>query len=149
MDSAPRLTYNIVTQNNDNDQNNSYYTYNANNYENINKDNNLRNKTLSILNLSTPLTYNPVYTKENKNNISNLNNINNIKSPNNLNNDSFNDSRFSRLHSRLDEINDKINKEKMQKENFIHSKINTTEMLLNNNNEVRERKLKEIKSSIR
>ena len=61
----------------------------------------------------------------------------------------YNDNRFSRLYSRLDQINDKINKEKIEKENLIHSKISTTEMILDNNNENRARKIKEIKSSIK
>ena len=37
----------------------------------------------------------------------------------------------------------------MEKENLIHIKITTTEMLLDNNNENRERKIKEIKNSIK
>ena len=139
MSSEQRLTYNINSRNDDIDQNNSYNTYNVNNnYEGINKDiiYQTQNPNDIILNNTTPLTYNPIYTND-SNYISNINNS------------SFNDNRFSRLHSRLDEINDKINKEKMEKENLIHSKITTTEMLLDNNNESRARKIRDIKTSIR
>ena len=106
---TPRLTYNITSRNNDIDKNNSYYTYNNinQNYENINKDILFQpqylydNQNTSLLNQTTPLPYNPVYQNE----ISYINNSN-------INNISYNDNRFSRIHSRLDEINDKINKEK-------------------------------------
>jgi hypothetical protein len=146
MSSTTRLTYNINSRNNDIDTNNSYYTYNNinQNYGNQNKDiiyqpqNSYENQNISLLNQTNPLPYNPVYL--NDSNYINNSNINNI---------SYNDNRFSRIHSRLDEINDKINKEKMEKENLIHSKITTTEMLLDNNNETRARKLREIKTSIR
>ena len=140
MSTGTRLTYNINSRNNDLNINNSYYTYNPNqNYENMNQNIlcQTQNPNISILNqTSPPYGYNPIYNDISSSNI----NINNI---------SYNDSRFSRLHSRLDEINDKINKEKSEKENLIHSKITTTEMLLDNNNENRERKIKEIKSSIK
>ena len=146
MSSTTRLTYNINSRNNDIDTNNSYYTYNNinQNYGNINKDiiyqpqNSYENQNISLLNQTNPLPYNPVYL--NDSNYINNSNINNI---------SYNDNRFSRIHSRLDEINDKINKEKIEKENLIHSKITTTEMLLDNNNENKARKIKEIKTSIR
>ena len=135
MSDGTRLTYNINSRNIDIDSNNNYYTYNPNqNYENINNDILYQSQNLiqgvSILNQTTPLNYNNI-------------------SCSNINNMSYNDNRFSRLHSRLDEINDKINKEKSEKENLIHSKITTTEMLLDSNNENRERKIKEIKSSIK
>jgi tetrahydromethanopterin S-methyltransferase subunit G len=134
MASTTRYTYNITSQNNDLDRNNSYYTYNNyNNYDNINN-NNLytqnQNQNNSILNQTTPLIYN-------EDNNSNLNNI------------TYNVNRFNRLHSRLDEINEKINRDKDEKENYIHNKITTTEMILDNNNEIRARKIKEIKTSIR
>ena len=146
MSSTTRLTYNINSRNNDIDTNNSYYTYNNinQNYGNQNKDiiyqpqNSYENQNISLLNQTNPLPYNPVYL--NDSNYINNSNINNI---------SYNDNRFSRIHSRLDEINDKINKEKIEKENLIHSKITTTEMLLDNNNENKARKIKEIKTSIR
>lgn len=146
MSSTTRLTYNINSRNNDIDTNNSYYTYNNinQNYGNQNKDiiyqpqNSYENQNISLLNQINPLPYNPVYL--NDSNYINNSNINNI---------SYNDNRFSRIHSRLDEINDKINKEKIEKENLIHSKITTTEMLLDNNNENKARKIKEIKTSIR
>ena len=146
MSSSTRLTYNINSRNNDIDTNNSYYTYNNinQNYGNQNKDiiyqpqNSYENQNISLLNQTNPLPYNPVYL--NDSNYINNSNINNI---------SYNDNRFSRIHSRLDEINDKINKEKIEKENLIHSKITTTEMLLDNNNENKARKIKEIKTSIR
>jgi hypothetical protein len=146
MSSTTRLTYNINSRNNDIDTNNSYYTYNNinQNYGNQNKDiiyqpqNSYENQNISLLNQTNPLPYNPVYL--NDSNYINNSNINNI---------SYNDNRFSRIHSRLDEINDKINKEKIEKENLIHSKITTTEMLLDNNNENIARKIKEIKTSIR
>ena len=134
-----RLTYNINSVNNDFDTNNSYYTYNQNqNYGNINKDilyinksqNQIDNQNISYLNQTTPLPYNQIFFNDN-------------------NYMSYNDNRFSRLHSRLDQINDKINKEKIEKENLIHSKISTSEMLLDSNNEIKARKIKEIKSSIR
>ena len=135
MSDGTRLTYNINSRNIDIDSNNNYYTYNPNqNYENINNDILYQSQNpiqgVSILNQTTPLNYNNI-------------------SCSNINNMSYNDNRFSRLHSRLDEINDKINKEKSEKENLIHSKITTTEMLLDSNNENRERKIKEIKSSIK
>ena len=144
MSSPARLTYNINSRNYENDEINNYYTYNPNqNYENINKDilyqsqnpNQNDYQNISILNQTNPLPYsqNQIYSNDNNSN-SNI---------------SYNENRFSRLHSRLDEINDKINKEKSEKENLIHSKITTTEMLLDNNNENRARKIKEIKSSIR
>ena len=132
MASTTRYTYNITSQNNDLDRNNSYYTYNNyNNYDNTNN-NNLysQNQNNSFLNQTTPLIY-----KEDNN--SNLNNI------------TYNVNRFNRLHSRLDEINEKINRDKDEKENYIHNKITTTEMILDNNNEIRARKIKEIKTSIR
>ena len=143
---TPRLTYNITSRNNNVDKNNNYYTYsNINqNYENINNDilfqpqYSYDNQNISLLNQTTPLPYNQV----SPNDCSYINNSN-------INNISYNDNRFSRIHSRLDEINDKINKEKMEKENLIHSKITTTEMLLDNNNENKARKIKEIKTSIR
>ena len=146
MSSTTRLTYNINSRNNDIDTNNSYYTYNNinQNYGNQNKDiiyqpqNSYENQNISLLNQTNPLPYNPIYL--NDSNFINNSNINNI---------SYNDNRFSRIHSRLDEINDKINKEKIEKENLIHSKITTTEMLLDNNNENKARKIKEIKTSIR
>ena len=146
MSSTTRLTYNINSRNNDIDTNNSYYTYNNinQNYGNQNKDiiyqpqNSYENQNISLLNQTNPLPYNPLYL--NDSNYINNSNINNI---------SYNDNRFSRIHSRLDEINDKINKEKIEKENLIHSKITTTEMLLDNNNENKARKIKEIKTSIR
>ena len=134
MASTTRYTYNITSQNNDLDRNNSYYTYNNyNNYDNINNNNLYKqnqNQNNSILIQTTPLIYN-------EDNNSNLNNI------------SYNANRFSRLHSRLDEISDKINRDKDEKENYIHNKITTTEMILDNNNEIRSRKIKEIKTSIR
>ena len=146
MSSTTRLTYNINSRNNDIYTNNSYYTYNNinQNYGKENKDiiyqpqNSYENQNISLLNQTNPLPYNPVYL--NDSNYINNSNINNI---------SYNDNRFSRIHSRLDEINDKINKEKIEKENLIHSKITTTEMLLDNNNENKARKIKEIKTSIR
>jgi hypothetical protein len=139
MSSETRLTYNINSRNNNIDQNNSYYTYNANNnYDNINKDiiHQTQNQNDILLNNTAPLQSNQNYLNENS-------------CLSNIMNSSYNDCRFNRLHSRLDEINDKINKEKMEKENLIHSKITTTEMLLDNNNETRARKLREIKTSIR
>ena len=142
MSSEARLTYNINSRNNNVDQNNSYYTYNAtNNFDNnINRDIIYQTQTQNpndlLLNNTAPILYNQTFTNE-SNCISNMINT------------SFNDCRFNRLHSRLDEINDKINKEKMEKENLIHSKITTTEMLLDNNNEAKARKLREIKTSIR
>lgn len=134
MASTTRFTYNITSQNNDLDRNNSYYTYNNyNNYDNINNNNIIysqsQNHNNSFLNQTTPLIYNE--------NNSNLNNI------------SYNVNRFSRLHSRLDEINEKINRDKDEKENYVHNKITTTEMILDNNNEIKARKIKEIKTSIR
>ena len=57
-------------------------------------------------------------------------------------------NRFNRLHSRLDEINSKINQEKIERENLLHSKINTTEMLLDTNNQNSLRKLREMKNAI-
>ena len=132
MSISSRLTYNINSLN-DIDIINKNYTFKQNN-ENINKDilcqSQNDNFKISILNRTTPLPYDQIYSTD----------INNI---------SYNENRFNLLHSRLDEINDKINKEKMEKENLIHSKITTTEMLLDNNNENRERKIKEIKTSIR
>ena len=140
MSSPARLTYNINSRNYENDEINNYYTYNPNqNYENINKDiiyqsqNQNDYKNISLLNQTNPLPYSQSYSNDQNSN----------------NSISYNENRFSRLHSRLDEINDKINKEKNEKENLIHSKITTTEMLLDNNNENRARKLKEIKTSIR
>ena len=138
--STSRFTYNINSRNINNDINNSYYTYNNNqNYENINKNiiyqsqniNPNDNQNISLLNQSNPLPYYQTYSNEN-----------------NISYNSYNDNRFIRLNSRLDEINAKINKEKMEKENLILSKISTTEILLDNNNENRMRKIKEIKNSI-
>ena len=139
MSSETRLTYNINSINNNIEQNNSYYTYNANNnYDNINQDiiHQTQNQKDILLNNTAPLQTNQNYLNENS-------------YLSNMMNSSYNDCRFNRRHSRLDEINDKINKEKMEKENLIHSKITTTEMLLDNNNETRARKLREIKTSIR
>ena len=140
MNSTSRFTYNINSRNINNDINNSYYTYNNNqNYENINKNiiyqsqniNPNDNQNISLLNQSNPLPYYQTYSNEN-----------------NISYNSYNDNRFIRLNSRLNEINAKINKEKMEKENLILSKISTTEILLDNNNENRMRKIKEIKNSI-
>lgn len=79
------------------------------------------------------------------NSSSNLNyNINNNTSYSDINN-----PRFSRLHYRLDQISSKINQEKQERENLLHSKINTTEILLDNNFSNRIKKIRDIKESIR
>ena len=120
MSSNTRLTYNIIDSK-DIDQNKNYYTSNE---------------------------YNPYN-----------NNLNSFQNPNfaqnesllkqKSNNNIYDENRFSRLHSKIDEINEKLNKEKIEKENLIHSKISTAEMFLNNNNEIKSKKIKEIKSSIK
>ena len=66
----------------------------------------------------------------------------------NISNNSNDINRFSRLHSRLDEINSKISQEKVERENLIHSKINTAEMLLDSNNQNSLKKLREMKTKI-
>ena len=127
MSSPARYTYNISKpiQNQENDQNVSYYTYNPNNnylnqtrdiiYQNQNQEINQNN---SFLNQTSPLPFNPRNPYYENNNI-------------NINNN--NDLRFSRLNSRLDEINTKISKEKVDKESFIHNKITNTELMLKTN----------------
>ena len=146
MATAPRFTYNISKQNNDRPENESYYTYNQNNnsQNNQNQDiiyqnqDNIQNS--SFLNRTSPLPFNtmiPLY----ENNI-----INNTYSNLNYNN---NENRFSRLNSRLDEINSKINKEKIDKETFIHNKINNTELMLKTNNENCLKKISEMKNNIK
>ena len=143
MTSPSRFTYDVNRHNIDIDQNNSYYTYNPNynNYNNYNP--NIENKdiiyqspsqdqelNISYLNKTTPLFY------ENNNN-------------NNIINSNTNEIRFSRLHSRLDEINDKINKEKIDKKSFIHNKITNTELMLKTNSENWLKKIKEMKNDVK
>ena len=144
MSSPARYTYNISKpiQNQENDQNVSYYTYNPNNnylnqtrdiiYQNQNQEINQNN---SFLNQTSPLPFNPRNPYYENNNI-NINNNNN-------------DLRFSRLNSRLDEINTKISKEKVDKESFIHNKITNTELMLKTNNENTLRKINEAKNNIK
>ena len=144
MTSTSRLTYNINSLNNSLDINNKYDTYGNNlKHENINNDiiyqsqniNQNENQNISV-NKTNSLIHYQTYSNDNNN-------------YNNTSYDLYNDNRFILLHSRLDEINDTINKNKMEKENFIHSKISTTENILDNNNENSSRKIKEIKCSIR
>ena len=143
MSSPSRFTYDINRYNNDIEQNNSYYTYNPyyNNYDSQNIENNdiifpsqEQNQNKSYLNQTSPLLYE-----------SNNNNIN----PYNYQNSNMNEIRFSRLHSRLDEINDKINKEKIDKESFIHNKITNTELMLKSNSENWLKKIKEMKNDVK
>jgi hypothetical protein len=75
--------------------------------------------------------------------------INNFYSYSNIKINNRNDYRFNRLHSRLDEINIKISKEKMDKESFIHNKITNTELILKNNNENCLRKINEVKNTLK
>lgn len=158
MSYQPRFTYNIDRKNNEQDQNinnASYYTYNQNNYDienpNINNDiiyqsqdiniNNNNNPNSSYLNQTSPLPFNPKNIYEENNIINNSYNY-----PNNINN---NEIRFNRLHTRLDEINTKINKEKVDKESFIHNKITSTELMMKTNNENCLRKINEVKNTIK
>jgi hypothetical protein len=104
MSPPSRYTYNISRpiQNQENDQNVSYYTYNPNNnflnqtrdiiYQNQNQEINQNN---SFLNQTSPLPFNLRIPFKEDNLIIN----------NSYNYQSNNEIRFNRLHSRLDEIN--------------------------------------------
>ena len=147
MSSPSRLTYDINRQNKDIDQNNaSYYTYNQNfnddNNKNIiyqNQDINNITQNNSFLNQTSPLPFNLRIPFKEDNLIIN----------NSYNYQSNNEIRFNRLHSRLDEINSKISKEKLDKESFIHNKISNTEIILKTNNENCLKKINEIKNNIK
>ena len=147
MSSPSRLTYDINRQNKDIDQNNaSYYTYNQNfnddNNKNIiyqNQDINNITQNNSFLNQTSPLPFNSRIPFKEDNLIIN----------NSYNYQSNNEIRFNRLHSRLDEINSKISKEKLDKESFIHNKISNTEIILKTNNENCLKKINEIKNNIK
>ena len=143
MSFSPTFPYNIIKPSNEFDQNPIYKTYNQDyNRETQNNDiiyqsqNIEKNPFNSILNQSSPIPFN-------SRNSYNENNNMNI----NINND--NDDRFSRLNSRLDEINTKIDMEKIDKETFIQNKIASTELMLKINNENCLRKIKEAKNSIK
>ena len=97
------------------------------------------------------LTYSLSIQKENNTDLKNYTNpiISQTQKYNtNISNNSNDINRFSRLHSRLDEINSKISQEKVERENLIHSKINTAEMLLDSNNQNSLKKLREMKTKI-
>lgn len=142
MSSPPRFTYNISKPNliQEKEQNESYYTYTPN-YNYLNQTNDIIhqnynqeiNQSTSFLNQTSPLPFYPKTPFYENNNINNINN----------------DLRFSRLHSRLDEINTKINKEKIDKESFILNKISNTELMLKTNNENCLRKINEAKNNIK
>ena len=140
MSFSPTYTYNINKPNKEFDQNFSYKTYNPDyNSETQNKDiiyqsQNQEKNQNSFLNQTSPLPFN---TKNNYNENSNIN----------FNNNS--DIRFSRLNSRLDEINSKIDMEKIDKESFIKNKITSTELMLKTNNENCLRKIKEVRDNIK
>jgi hypothetical protein len=140
-----RYTYNFDRQNIEVDKNNtSYYTYNPNIIsENQNQNNDIIYQNNDLININnTPDTSymnqtSPIPFHTTLNNYQNLN----------LNNE--NQMRFNRLNSRLEEINSKISKEKVDKESFIHNKLTNTELMMKNYNETCLKKINEVKNDIK
>ena len=142
-----RYTYNFDRQNIEVDKNNtSYYTYNPNiisENQNQNQNNDIIYQNNDLININnTPDTSymnqtSPIPFHTTLNNYQNLN----------LSNE--NQMRFNRLNSRLEEINSKISKEKVDKESFIHNKLTNTELMMKNYNETCLKKINEVKNDIK
>lgn len=130
---APRLTYSLSIPK----ENNIYQNYNPQSQTQLS--NSFQNNNIYSTDIKTSTNYqnNPVISQSQP-----------LIYNTDISNTSNDINRFNRLHSRLDEINSKICQEKIERENLIHSKINTTEMLLDTNNQNSLRKLREMKTAI-